>query len=151
MVALGTTDNAIQLRAEVNLMPGHRNMAYALIRTAPISRRSLGLVPKGAAGVVVIGLNPPAAAGQAADAADTADAKQNPPVLSAMDIGREFFHNIDELAVFALPPAADSAAGLPEVAVVVAAKDPEKSLALWNQVLSLAALFGAERRLRRRR
>ena len=39
-VALSTTDNAIQLRAEMNLMPGHKNMLYALVRTAPITRRS---------------------------------------------------------------------------------------------------------------
>jgi hypothetical protein len=136
-VALGTTDRAIQLRAEMNLMPGHKNMAYALVRTAPITKRSLGLVPQGAAGVIVIGLNPPSR-----EAAPTAAPGEAPP-LSAMDIGREIFHNIDELAVFALPPAADSAATFPEVAAVVAAKDPDKSLALWNQILSIAALFGA--------
>jgi hypothetical protein len=140
-VALGTTDDSIQLRAEVNLMPGHRNMAYALIRTAPISKRSLGMVPKGAAGVVLIGLNPPAEG--AAPAA--VDGKKEPPMISAMDIGREFFHNIDELAVFAMPPAAESAAGaFPEVAAAVAVKDVEKSAALWNQVLMIASLFGAK-------
>jgi hypothetical protein len=139
-VALGTTDTAIQLRAEVNLMPGHRNMAYALIRTAPISKRSLGMVPHGAAGVVLIGLNPPAEG-----AAPAADGKKEPPVISAMDIGREFFHNIDELAVFAMPSVAESAGeSFPEVAVVVAVKDEEKSAALWNQVLMIASLFGAK-------
>ncbi|MGD9720480.1 MAG: hypothetical protein AB7O59_22030 [Pirellulales bacterium] len=140
-VALGTTDKAIQLRAEVNLMPGHRNMAYALIRTAPISKRSLRMVPKGAAGVILIGLNPPAPA--AAADAGPADKAQQPPMISAMDIGRELFHNIDELAVFALPAAADSAAGFPDVAAAIAVKDPEKSLALWNQILTIASLFGA--------
>jgi hypothetical protein len=136
-VALSTTDNAIQLRAEMNLMPGHKNMLYALVRTAPISRRSLAQVPKGAVGVVVVGLNPPTTAAPAA-----ADPK-NPPSVTAMDIGREFFHNIEELAVFALPPASDSAGGLPEAAAVIAVKDPEKSAALWNQLLTLASLFGA--------
>jgi hypothetical protein len=140
-VALGTTDDAIQLRAELNLMPGHRNMAYALIRTAPISKRSLAMVPKGAAGVVLIGLNPPADG--AAPAA--ADGKKEPPMVSAMDIGREFFHNIDELAVFAMPPVAESASKeFPELAAVVAVKDVEKSAALWNQVLMIASLFGAK-------
>jgi hypothetical protein len=138
-VALSTSDSAIQLRAEMNLMPGHRNMAYALIRTAPITRRSLAQVPAGSVGVAVIGLNPPspAAAGAGGEGAD-----KDPPTISAMDIGREFFHNIEELAVFALPPAAESA-GLPEVAAVIAVKDPQKSEALWNQILMIAALFGA--------
>jgi hypothetical protein len=140
-VALGTTDEAIQLRVEVNLMPGHRNMAYALIRTAPISKRTLGMVPKGSAGVVLIGLNPP---GPETQAAAKAESNGEPPPVSAMDIGREFFHNIDELAVFALPPASDSAAGtFPDVAAVIAVKDVEKSDALWNQVLMLASMFGA--------
>ncbi len=140
VVALGTTDEAIQLRVEVNLMPGHRNMAYALIRTAPISKRTLGMVPNGAAGVVLIGLNPPGP-----DVVATAKAENGePPMVSAMDIGREFFHNIDELAVFALPPASESAAGkFPDVAAVIAVKDVEKSDALWNQVLMLASMFGA--------
>ncbi len=143
-VALSTTEDSIQLHAEVNLTPGHRNMAYALIRTAPITKRSLGLVPKGAAGVVVIGLNPPdseAAAKSDGDGDGDSDG-ENPPLASAMDIGREFFHNIDELAVFALPPASDSAK-FPEVAAVIVVKDPDKSAALWNQILTIAALFGA--------
>ena len=137
-VALSTTDDSIRLQAEMNLMPGHRNMLYALIRTAPITKRSLGLVPKGAAGVVVIGLNPP----EAGRPAQNDNQGEAPPVLSAMDIGREFFHNIDELAVFALPSSSQGAP-FPEVAAVIASKDPEKSVALWNQVLTIAALFGA--------
>jgi hypothetical protein len=76
--------------------------------------------------------------------ATDADGK-NPPSVSAMDIGREFFGNIDEIAVFALAPAgeAQSAAGFPEVGVVIVVKDPEKSEVLWNQILSLAAVLGA--------
>ncbi len=138
-VALGTTDNSIQLRAEMNLMPGHRNMAYALIRTAPITKRSLELVPRGAAAVVVIGLNPPAKDGDVARTGEDA-----PPMISAMDIGRELFHNIDELAVFVMPSVSDSSRGFPEVAAAIAVKDPEKSAALWNQLLSIAMLFGAK-------
>jgi hypothetical protein len=137
VVALTTTEDGIRLRAEMNLMPGHHNMLYALIRTAPVTKRSLSLVPQGAAGVLVVGLNP---AGPAAPA-DAA----NPQGLSAMDLGREFFNNVEELAVFVLPPAAvsDGDKSLPEIGAVLAVKDPAKSEALWNQLLSLAALFGA--------
>ncbi len=61
IVALvGTTDDSIRLRAQMNLMPGHHNVAYGLIRTAPLTRRSLEHVPKGAAAVVLVGMNPPA-------------------------------------------------------------------------------------------
>ena len=136
-VSLSTTENAIQVRARMNLMEGHRNVAYALIRTAPMTKRSLSQVPKGAAGVVVLGLNPPGPA-----AAPAPGEKPLPPSL--MDIGRELFGNIDEIAVFALPAAkpAKSAGGLPEIGVALAVKDPAKSEALWNQILSLVTLFG---------
>jgi hypothetical protein len=136
VVALTTTDSAIQLRAQLNLMSGHHNMLYALIRTAPVTKRSLVRVPKGAAGVLVVGLNPAGPA--AAPAAD----EQNPPSVSAMDIGREFFNNIEELSVFAMAPAVPTQT-IPDVGVVVAVKDPAKSEALWNQILSLATLVGA--------
>ncbi len=137
VVALTTTEDGIRLRAEMNLMPGHHNVLYALIRTAPITKRSLSLVPQSAAGVLVVGLNP---AGPAVppDAA-------NPQGLSAMDLGREFFNNVEELAIFVLPPtsAGDGHQSMPEIGAVLAVKDPAKSEALWNQVLSLATLFGA--------
>jgi hypothetical protein len=139
VVALGTTDDGIRLKAQMNMAPGHHNMLYSLIRTAPITRRSLGEVPQGSAAVVLIGLNP-------ADAQPRVEqAGQDPPSVSAMDIGREFFHNIEELAVFVLPPAgpAESAQAIPDVGVVIAVKDSSKSEALWNQLLSLAAMFGA--------
>ncbi len=136
VVALTTTDSAIQFRAQLNLMSGHHNMLYALIRTAPVTKRSLEHVPKGAAGVLVLGLNP---AGPApAPAADG----QSPPSVSAMDIGREFFNNIEELSVFAMAPTVPTQK-IPDIGVVVAVKDPAKSEALWNQILSLATLVGA--------
>ncbi|HEV3136363.1 MAG TPA: hypothetical protein VGZ26_00640, partial [Pirellulales bacterium] len=49
-------------------------------------------------------------------------------------------------AVFVLPPSvpAASAQAIPDVGVVIAVKDPSKSEALWNQLLSLAAMFGAQ-------
>ena len=62
--AAGVTDDSVQLIARVNLTPGHHNLPYNLIRTAPFTRRSLASVPSGAAAVVLLGLNPatPAAA-----------------------------------------------------------------------------------------
>jgi hypothetical protein len=145
---VGTTDDSIRLRAQMNLMPGHHNIAYGLIRTAPLTRRSLAHVPKGTAAVVLVGMNPPAAVGgggaATAGAAGRVSAGEQPPV-SAMDIGREIFGNIDELAVFVLPPAGSRVDGqpIPEVGIVFAVKDVAKSEALWNQLLALAALVGA--------
>ena len=138
VVTLTTTDTSIRARAQLNLTSGHHNMLYALIRTAPITKRSLERVPKGAAGVLVVGLNPAGAA------PPSAPDGQKPPSISAMDIGREFFNNIEELALFALAPAAEAKGPqkFPDVGLVVAVKDPAKSEALWNQILMLASLFG---------
>ena len=99
VVNVTTREDAIAARVQLNLMNDHHNLAYALIRTAPMSRRSLAQVPANSAAVLVLGLNP---AGPAAATGQTAAG------VSAMDVGRELFHNIDELAVFALP-ATDSA------------------------------------------
>jgi hypothetical protein len=139
VVTLTTNDQGISLAASMNLMPGHKNMIYALVRTAPMTKRSLELVPQGSAGVLTIGLNPP---GPAAATVTNADGT---PSISLMDIGRELFGNIDEVSVFALAPAGEAKgrAPFPEVAAVIAVKDPAKSEALWNQILSLATLFGA--------
>ena len=134
-VSVTTRDDAIAARVQLNLMEGHKNLAYALIRTAPLSKRSLSQVPAGSAAVLVLGLNPPAKGAVPAE---------QPAGVSAMDVGREIFHNIDELAVFTFPTtdSAQQAAGLPEIGVAVAVKDPAKSEAVWNQVLALASLFG---------
>jgi len=91
----------------------------------------------GVAGVVLLGLNP--ADEPVAEVARTV--VQN---LTAMDLGRELFHNVEELALFALPSAGGPTHGppIPEVAMVVAVKDAAKSEALWDQLLSLGATFG---------
>jgi hypothetical protein len=138
VVKLTTTDRGILLHAQMNLMPGHKNMIYALVRTAPMTKRSLEHVPRGAAGVLTVGLNPP---GPAAPTVTNADGT---PSISLMDVGRELFGNIDEVSVFGMAPAESSGRQpLPEVGAVIAVKDPAKSEALWNQILSLATLFGA--------
>jgi hypothetical protein len=130
---VGTSDQGIQAHAKVVMSAGHRNLAYGLVRTAPASKRSLAHVPAGAAAVAVVGLNPVGAAGQASG---------QPNGLSAMDIGREVFANVEEISVFVLPAAgSDSPRPIPEIGLIAAVKDPAKSAALWDQLLSLAAMI----------
>jgi hypothetical protein len=60
-----------------------------------------------------------------------------------MDIGREVFANVEEISLFVLPAeGAESPGPIPEFGVIAAVKDPAKSQALWDQLLSLAAMFG---------
>lgn len=132
-VSLKTTEESIEASLNVDLAEGHRNLVYSLFRTAPITRRSLDHVPGGAAGLAIIGLNPP---GAGISQPESADAHQ---YMSLMDVGREIFSNIEEVSLFVLP--ADSAsAEFPNVGLVFTAKDPSRSEALWTQLLSIPAL-----------
>ena len=123
--------------AKVVLAEGHRNLAYGMVPTAPVTKHSLAHVPAGAAAVAVLGLDPAAQPAQ--------QAAPRPPSLSAMDIGREVFANVEELSLFVIPAErGDAAGGIPEIGVIAAVKDPAKSEALWDQLLSLAAMFGPQ-------
>jgi hypothetical protein len=140
-LSAGVTDDSVKVSARVNLMPGHHNVAYNLIRTPPFTRRSLGSVPRGAAGVVLLGLNP----ATPAPAANTPAKQAGDVEITGMDLGREIFSNVEEVAFFVLPRGADHSvpqSPLPEMAAVFAVKDAAKSEALWNQILALAALVG---------
>lgn len=134
---MGASDDSVLLRTKVSFKPGQHNLAYGLVRTAPLTQRSLAAVPSGAAAVAMLGLNVP---GQPADEKATAS-----DGFSAMDIGREVFANIEELAVFALSSSvtAPKQQPIPDVGLVLSVKDPARSEALWNQLLALPALFGA--------
>ena len=59
-----------------------------------------------------------------------------------MDLGREIFGNIEEVAFFAMPPATGgpSRSPLPEMAAVFAVKDAAKSEAVWNQTTHAGVL-----------
>jgi hypothetical protein len=62
-----------------------------------------------------------------------------------MDLGREVFSNVEEVSLFVLPPESrDAGRPMPEVGVIAAVKDPAKSEALWDQLLSLAAMFAPQ-------
>jgi hypothetical protein len=107
------------------------------VQTAPISRQSLQHVPAASAAVVLLGLNPPELM--------TSRDRIVSPTVSLMDLGREVFGNIVEASLFVLPANASQPGALPipDVGVVLAVRQPEKSEALWNQLLTLPVLFGA--------
>ena len=139
-LSVGVTDSSVQVVARMNLLPGHHNVAYNLIRTAPFDGRSLKAVPRGTAGVVLVGLNP-ATPPQAAKSSSS----PGPVEVTGMDLGREIFANVEEVAFFVLPTIAKSEGGhahVPEMAAVFAVKDAAKSEAIWNQILGIVAMVG---------
>jgi hypothetical protein len=65
--------------------------------------------------------------------------------VTALDIARELFANINGIAVFALPPEGTSADGacvraIPDIAAVITVNDAAKSEALWRELLGIASL-----------
>jgi hypothetical protein len=131
-LSLGAFDGGLRGAAAVRFKPGHQHLIYGLLRTAPIGQDALKHVPAGAAAVVAIGLNPPSTGGSASRDEGA------PPQIALMDLGREFFANIQSATVFAMP----SAGPLPEVGVAVRAQDAEKSHQLWSQLIGMPARFG---------
>lgn len=140
-IAAGVTEHGVGLQARLDLLDGHQNLIYGMIRTAACSQHSLKFVPSGAAAVLLIGLNPTAQPIRL-------DTDGGTTHLTAMDLGREVFANMQEVAVFVMPTAGAShgqpTAGprLPDIGVVIMSNDAPKSAALWDRLLSLPAQFG---------
>lgn len=145
--SFGIHQRTLSLELAVRMAEGHNNLIYNLIRTPPMSRRSLAFVPADAAAIFGLGLNPATAPRSASASGDA-----TPSGISALDIAREIFGNIEEISVFVIPGDGGgllSAArgdrrkhGMPDVGFVVATADPKKSAALWGQLLALPAMFG---------
>ncbi|MFO0900948.1 MAG: hypothetical protein U0836_26265 [Pirellulales bacterium] len=136
--ALRTTRDNLNLEVKLTLAEGQRNLVYSLIRTAPLSQRSLAHVPQGAGLVALLGLNP---AGPAIERGSPSASDAPTQSVAAMDLGRELFGNLEELAFFVAP---SKQPGLPQIGVVLAVRDAAKSEALWGQLLALPALFAPQ-------
>lgn len=147
--AAKTTPAGFGITLRMDLKEGHKNLAYSAVRTAPFSQRTLKHVPAGVAGVVMLGLNPPEGSAPTNSSTNAEVARY----VAVMDLGRELFSNIEELAGFAVPkpmPAGASptreaafAAAFPDIGVVFGVKDAAKSEQLWTQIMSIAFLAGA--------
>ncbi len=132
--AVSTTDQGLRVRLHAGMDEDHKSLAYGLIRTVPLSHEALQHVPAGAALVAGIGMNPkllPAAA-----MVGSVTGRQH---LTALDIGREIFANIQEVGFFILPSVIEANDEVPNFGLVIASNDADKSAALWNQLLSLPA------------
>lgn len=126
--SIKATDNGLQTRFSVQYSEDHNSFGYGLIRTTPLSKKALSKIPSEAAVVVGMGLNP-----QMVLAAQTTAGQH----ISALDIGRELFANIEEIGLFVLPSTIQGNREFPNVGVVFTANDLDKSNRLWNEMLSL--------------
>jgi hypothetical protein len=148
-LAVGRIDQALGFSMAVSLDAEHKNLIYNLIRTPPLTGKSFAAVPAGAAAVVAFGMNPTGTEEQVKAQAEARAMALRP--ITGMDIGREIFSNIEEVCVFVIPPTVcpdvprpQRDMPIPDTALIVAAKDPERSQALWSEILSLVALASGE-------
>jgi hypothetical protein len=135
-VSIGSSAEGFFGELALALDEGHANLIYNLIRTPPMSGRSLRAVPAGSAAVLGIGINP-ASSDKTAPLATKADTLR---YVTGLDLGRELFANIEEIAVFCLPGERRAGPPLPDVGLVIAAADPAKSQQLWSQLLSIPSI-----------
>ena len=126
--SLQSTDKGIRADVDVDFQDDHNSFGYGLIRTVPLSKKAFANIPEGAVAVVGMGLNP-----EMMMAAEVAGSQH----LTALDIGREIFANIEEVGMFVLPTASRTGGEVPNFGFVIASTDVEKSQKLWNTVLSL--------------
>ena len=136
---LGVGEDGLVFDLQLRLDEGHHNLVYNLLRTPPIHRDTLRCVPGGAAGFLVGALNE--APSRFMSPPDTPEGQ--PPVVTALDFGREIFANIIGFAVYALVPDGEPVPGappIPDIAAAITVNDPAKSQALWMQILGIASL-----------
>ncbi|MEL7499414.1 MAG: hypothetical protein AAFN77_17545 [Planctomycetota bacterium] len=132
--SISATDGGLRSQFGMQYAEDHSSLAFALIRTQPMTGETAQLVPRGVVAVGSMGLNP-----QLMLAAQATGIRQ----LSALDIGREFFSNIKEASVFVLPTVSPGRQ-VPDCGVVISCSDVKRSEKLWNELLSIPAKMEIE-------
>lgn len=142
-LALGSSQEGLGGELVVNMDEEQANMVYNLLRTPPMKGHALKLVPASAAAVFAFGLNPDSTpeAGN-----DVMTKTQTVRTITGLDLARELFANVREVAVFVTPAAGDAAgkAQLPSVGLAMVVANVEKSEALWEFLLSLPSRFSGQ-------
>jgi len=119
------------VEATLELAEGHRSLVFDLLRRPTVERETLALVPAHAAFAFATALNP---AGGIAPLPTDANGR---PIVSTLDLGRELFGNLIDVALFGVP--GDGSEGpLPDVALVLRSNDTARTTALFELALGLA-------------
>ncbi len=138
----GAHDGQLGFQFALRLADDHHSIAYNLMRLPPMQRKCLERVPSNAAGLFGFGLNPVLTS----TVADVARSANGDITVTGFDIGREFFGNIQEICAFIVPGKMIKPNGrggppvIPNIGIVLAVNDVQKSKALWDQFLSIPGL-----------
>ncbi len=131
---LAVNGDGLALDLGLSLEEGHKNIVFNLLRMPHVSKSTFDLVPSGAAAFLATSLNERNAGGTGVTDSE------GRPVVTFMDLGREVFGNLVDVAAFALPSMSEGPDGMviPDVALAMSVNDPERSKAIWRLVLGTA-------------
>lgn len=133
-LSLGSSREGLFGEFHMLLDEGHSNFVYNLIRTPPMTGKSLRGVPAGSAVVLAVGINP--ATGQHQQIVDMK--ADNLQYVTGLDLGRELFANVEEVSMFLLPgERRENKEEMPDFGFVIAAANPDKSQAMWDYLLTI--------------
>jgi hypothetical protein len=130
--------NRLGLRASFQFKEGHGCLAYDLIRTPNLTRAALQAVPADAVALASFSLSPN-------DPAQTEEVRAHIQNLTGLDVGREIFANIEQIAVFLTPGTNDGTdAKLPQIAldhlgVAITSRNPAQTHQLLTTILGAVA------------
>lgn len=131
---LTVNGDGLSLDVGLSLEEGHKNIVFNLMRMPHVSKSTFDLVPSGAAAFLATSLNERNSGGTGVTDSE------GQPVVTFMDLGREVFGNLVDVAVFALPSMSEGPDGMviPDAALAMSVNDPERSKAIWRLVLGAA-------------
>jgi len=131
---LGVDDDGMSMDVSLQLDEDHHNVVFNLLRMPHVGESTFNLIPEGVAFFAASSLNTRHDGG-----AGVVDAKGR-PVVTWMDLGREVFGNVVDVAIFALPSMSEGPGGqpLPDAALAMTVNDVERSKAIWELVLGVA-------------
>lgn len=141
-VRLAIDKDKVLAEAGLQLADAHNNILYDLIRTPPVSAECLRRIPSSAWAVLAGGLGDPAF--HVASIAKAAAVRH----LTGLDLGRELFANIREVAICAMPVGDDivrtaKAINKPPMSLAIGAiigtHDAQRSKALLAKLADFAA------------
>lgn len=139
---LSIRESNIIVEVNVGFKEGHNCLIYDLIRTPNLNRDAFKAVP--AQAVVVAGF-----ALSQSDSSHTEAVQKTVKKLTGLDVGREIFANIEQVAIFALPPTDGFDSNTPAqqggnvmsgLGLTVTSKNPQQTRQLLTQLLTVADL-----------
>jgi hypothetical protein len=112
IASLSLKENGIELQANVSFKEGYNGLAYNLFRTPKLNKAAFEAVPDDAIGLLSVALG-------GADSPQSQAMRQHFRNATGIELGGDFFINIEQVTLFAVPSDGAAAASLPGVPPVL--------------------------------